>query len=131
MARLWRHRHHPDPTSDVDQQSLILHDTQLVHWALEGEDLILDLWGGQGSWMGFRHGALAATAEVTQPPAFTVRAHLSHLLDLGLLSQLDRLSNTSCLLTVRIDSVGAALMERPVRLELSDGVERLRVDSIV
>lgn len=130
MARLWRHRHHPDPTSDVDQQSLILHGTQLVHWALEGEDLILDLWGGQGSWMGFRDGTLAATGEVTQPPAFTVRAHLSRLLDLGLLGQLDRLSNTACLLTVRIDSVGAALLEHPVRLELSDGVESLRVDAI-
>lgn len=135
MTWPWRHRTENNDSAivtadDVDEQSLILEGTQLVHWEVDGDELALDLWGGTGSWLGFKDGAVAVTGQVNQPPAFTVKAHLSTLLDLDLLSRLDRMTTASGLLTVRIDALGAGLLEHPVRLELTDGVEELRVDAL-
>lgn len=132
MSWLRRNRdvHSEELAVDLDRQRLILLGTQLVHWEIDGDDLVLDLWGGRGSWLGYRDGDVAATGQVTGSPAFTIRAHLSRLLDLELLERLERMSATSGHLSVRIDADGAAPLEHPVSLELSDGIDRLRVDAL-
>ena len=136
-----RHRHvngrHPAawPTAEravraepaMDRQELVLHGAQLVHWDVEGEELVLDLWGGTGTWMGFCGDDLVATGQVSNPPAFTVRAHLDGTIDLELLGRLEHLSGEAQLLTVQLDAAGSAVLERPLRIELSDGIESLTV----
>ena len=105
----------------------MLHETQLVHWEVQGEELLLDLWGGTGTWMGYAGNELMMTGQVTNPPAFTVRAHLETGLDLDLLNRLEHLAGTAQLLTVQLDASGSAILERPVRLQLSDGLQSLAV----
>lgn len=116
---------HPEP--QVDRQELVLHGTQLVHWEIDGDELVIDLWGGTGMWTGYAGDDLVATGHVTNPPAFTVRAHLDGVVDLDLLGRLDHLATVAQLLTVHLDAAGSAVLERPVRIELSDGVRSLAV----
>ena len=116
-----------DPEPKVDRQELVLHGTQLVHWEVDCEELVIDLWGGTGIWMGYAGDDLVSTGHVTHPPAFTVRAHLDGVVELDLLGRLEHLTTVAQLITVHLEAAGSAVLERPIRIELSDGVRSLTV----
>jgi hypothetical protein len=109
------------------QQVLRLDDTQLVAYAFEDGDLVLDFFGGTGRWASYARGVLVSNGRIDDTPAFTVRASTDHVLDLALFEKLARWVEASEPLQVRLEASGVRPLERPTHLELTDGYRSLSV----
>jgi hypothetical protein len=109
------------------QQVLLLDDTQLVSYALEDGELVLDFFGGNGRWACYARGALVSTGRVDDTPAFTVRAATDDLLDIALFEKLARWVEASEPLQVKLEGTGGTPLEHPTHLQLTDGYRSLSV----
>lgn len=104
----------------VDNGVLRLHGTQLLGTQLEGSELVIDAFGGSGTWCGYAGTQLAEQGQVAGTPMLTFRASFDTTIDITALERLLAWSEASCYVDLVVEVDGDSPLETPTRITITD-----------
>lgn len=104
----------------VDNGVLRLHGAQLLGTQLEGSDLVIDAYGGTGTWCGYAGDTLAEEGQVAGTPMLTFRASFDTTIDITALERLLNWSESSCYVDLVVEVDGDSPLETPTRITITD-----------
>jgi hypothetical protein len=107
---------------DVDWGMLVIDDAQLAGLAVDGTDLVIDIFGGRGAWQG--HAADGALYEsiVSGTPMLTLRSSFDDHDELARgLQRLERWWRAGSRLSLELVVTGTEVPQVPRRVVLDDG----------
>ena len=110
-----------DLVPEVDWGILRLTDTQLVGVWLESDDLVVDLFGGMGSWRGYAGDRCVEDSDVSGTAMLTLRASFANQLDLAALERLETWAEAGGLIDLELEVDGSSPLAPPRRVMLRDG----------
>lgn len=122
----WRRLPDPGPGSGdgepavVDNGVLRLHGAQLLGTQLEGSDLVIDAFGGAGTWCGYAGNELAEEGQVAGTPMLTFRASFDTTIDITALERLLNWSESACYVDLVVEVDGDSPLETPTRITITD-----------
>lgn len=109
----------PDPQS-VDHGVLCLVGTQLVGTTLEGSELVIDAFGGSGTWVGYAGIEVLEEGQVSGTPMLTFRASFDHTIDLTALERLLGWTEAECNVDLVVEVDGDSPLKTPTRITITD-----------
>lgn len=104
----------------VDHGVLRLHGTQLLGTQLEGSDLVIDAFGGSGSWCGFAGDEPVEQGQVAGTPMLTFRASFDRTIDITALEHLLNWTEASCYVDLVVEVEGDTPLDAPTRITITD-----------
>ncbi|MDQ1436756.1 MAG: hypothetical protein QOK43_385 [Acidimicrobiaceae bacterium] len=105
----------------VDHGILRLSGTQLLGTHLEGSDLVIDAFGGSGTWTGFTASEeVVEEGQVSGTPMLTFRASFDYTIDICALERLLHWSETACHVDLVVDVDGDSPLQIPTRITITD-----------
>ena len=104
----------------VDHGVLRLVGTQLLAVTLEGNDLVIDAFGGTGNWTGLGGDQILEEGHVAGTPMLTFRASFDHTIDLTALERLLSWTDASCHVTLVVEVDGDSPLQTPTRITITD-----------
>jgi hypothetical protein len=124
----WRRLPHSSPSAPaeskvVDHGVLNLVGTQLLGTQLEGSELVIDAFGGSGTWSGYAGREILEEGHVSGTPMLTFRASFDRTIDITALERLLRWSETSCLVDLTVDVSGDTPLQTPTKITITDNLQ--------
>ena len=109
-----------DVPGQADNGVLELHGAQLLGTQLEGSDLIIDAFGGSGTWCAYAGDVLVEQGQVSGTPMLTFRASFDSTIDITALERLLAWSESSCCLDLVVEVDGDSPLQTPTRITITD-----------
>jgi hypothetical protein len=112
----------PEP-EQVDHGVLRLVGTQLLGTTLEGRDLVIDAFGGSGTWVGYGGESVVEEGHVAGTPILTFRASFERTIDLTALERLLSWTDTACHVDLVVEVDGDSPLKTPTRITITDNAQ--------
>lgn len=110
----------PEEPPQVDHGVLRLIGTQLLGTALEGNDLVIDAFGGSGTWVGYGGDTVLEEGHVAGTPILTFRASFERTIDLTALERLLAWTDKACCVDLVVEVEGDSPLKTPTRITITD-----------
>jgi hypothetical protein len=113
----------PEPTpldKVVDHGTLRLSGAQLLATTLEGSDLVIDAFGGSGTWVGLAGTEILEEGTVAGTPMLTFRASFDRSIDLTALERLLSWVDRACHVDLVVEVDGDSPLRTPTRITITD-----------
>jgi hypothetical protein len=128
------HHHQPQceddqPGRSVDHGVLVLAGAQLLGVQLESGELVIDVFGGSGTWTGFGQGEALEEGNVAGTPMLTFRASFAHTIDLIALERLQLWAAGTSLVELVVEVAGDSPLHTPTRITIRDGEQALALQT--
>ncbi|HZQ29086.1 MAG TPA: hypothetical protein VFA94_15420 [Acidimicrobiales bacterium] len=115
--------------SRVDHGTLLLTDTQLLGVQLESGELVIDIFGGSGRWIGFAGDEPKEQGVVQGTPMLTFRAAFEHTVDRTCLEQLRAWTTAAGLVDLTVEVAGDTPLHSPTRVTIRDEYQALALSA--
>jgi hypothetical protein len=104
----------------VDHGVLRLAGAQLLGTQLEGNDLVIDAFGGSGNWLGYAGDDVLEEGNVAGTPILTFRASFDCTMDLTALERLLSWTDAACFIDLVVEVDGDSPLQSPTRITITD-----------
>lgn len=121
----------PDTVTPVDHGVLRLVGTQLLGTQLEGSDLVIDAFGGSGTWSSFSGARPVQVAQVAGTPMLTFRASFDCTIDVNALERLLRWADEACFVDLEVQVAGDSPLETPTKITITDHTQAVSLLTVV
>lgn len=111
---------------DVDWGMLMIDDAQLAGLAIDGTDLVIDIFGGRGAWQGHAADGALHESMVSGTPMLTLRSSFDDHDELARgVQRLERWWRAGSRLSLELVVTGTEVPQVPRRVVLDDGARSL------